>query len=108
MTQLIAILTIPLIAFVSYLILGRGVIQGYVGLALGISLLVILSVAMGTFQFGWSSLTGDVPSCTVRDFYGLSGDIGCSPVPVAVSYAFVLYGLVNLALSSFDPKDPHE
>ena len=108
MTQLIAILAIPLIALVSYLILGRGVIQGCVGLALGISLLVLLSVAMGTFQFGWSSLTGDAPSCTVRDFYSLSGDIGCSPVPVAGSYAFILYGLVNLALSSFDPKDPHE
>ena len=108
MTQLIAILTIPLIAFVSHLILGRGVIQGYVGLALGVSLLVLVSVAMGIFQFGWSSFTGDATSCAVKDFYGLSGGIACSPVPVAGSYALILYGLVNLVLSCFAPKDPHD
>lgn len=108
MTQLIAILTIPLISFLCYLTLGRGVIQACVGLALGISSLILLSVAMGAFQFGWSFLSGDASGCAVGDFYGLSGDIGCAPVPVAASYAFIFYGLVNLVLSGFNPKDRHE
>ena len=108
MTQLIAILTIPLIAFGCYLIMGRGVLQGYVGLALGISSLILLSVAKGAFHFGWISLTGDAPGCSVSDFYGLSGDVGCSPAAVAGAYAFIFYGVVNLALSGFNAKDPNE
>lgn len=108
MTQPIAILTIPLIAFLCYLVMGRGVIQAYVGLALGVSSLILVSVAMGVFQFGSSSLTGDAPSCSVSDFYGLSGGIGCSPAAVAGAYAFIFYGIVNLVLLGFNPKDPHE
>ena len=108
MTQLIAILIIPLIAYCCFLTLGRGALHGYLGLAMGISLFFVMSIAKGAIDLGWSFLSGDTPACSFGMFYDMSGGVGCSLGPVAFSYAFILYGLANLILSSPKSKDPHE
>ncbi len=108
MTQLIAILTIPLIAYGCFLTLGRGVLQGYLGLAMGTSLLLIVSIAKGAIEIGWSFLSADTTTCSAGSFYDLSGGIGCSPIPVAMSYAIILYGIANLTVIRVKPRDSSE
>lgn len=108
MTQLVALLTVPLVAYGCFLTLGSSALHGYLGLAVGTSLLFLMSIAKGAIDLGWGFLSGDTASCSFGTFYVMSGGVGCSPVPVAICYAFILYGLASLILSHFNPKDPHE
>ena len=83
MTQLFAILIIPIMVAVCFAWLGRGVLHGYMGLFGGAVLLLATSLFKGVLEMGWSLASGELASCSVSEFYKLAGGIGCSPVPVA-------------------------
>ena len=96
MTQIASILAVPVIAGLLFAVFGRGAIQAGLSLVGGIVLLITISLAAGIAALGLRVLFSDTASCSVPDFFALSGDIGCSPGLVATCYGVLLYGLANL------------
>ena len=105
MTQVVSIIAVPCVAGLLFAVFGRGAIQAGMGLIGGILLLISISLATGIAALGLNAFFSDTASCSVPDFFALSGGIGCSPGLVATCYAIIFYGLANLVLILIAPKD---
>jgi len=47
----------------------------------------------------WDYVFYQPASCTIREFYSLSGGIGCATIPVALCYSFIIFGILNLVIA---------
>jgi len=73
--------------------------HGYTGLVGGAFLLLGLSLFKGVLELAWGYFFSQPASCTVKEFYTLSGGLGCANIPVAACYSFIIYGILNLVVT---------
>ena len=71
---------------------------GILTLISGVLLLILVSIFKGALELAWGVIFPQSSTCTIREFYDLSGGIGCSPVPVAFCYSLIIYGISNMAI----------